>query len=92
MDIDAYAAAHRDQWDRLDELTRRRRLNGAETDELVSLYRATAGHLSRIRTGAPDPELIAEVSARVAAARGRITGARETRLSDLARLWLQAGL
>ena len=63
MDIDAYAAAHRDQWDRLDELTRRRRLNGAETDELVSLYRATAGHLSRIRTGAPDPELIAEVSA-----------------------------
>ena len=90
MDIDAYAAAHRDQWDRLDELTRRRRLNGAETDELVSLYRATAGHLSRIRTGAPDPELIAEVSARVAATRGRITGARETRLSDLARFWLQS--
>ena len=90
MDIDAYAAAHRDQWDRLDELTRRRRLDGAEADELVSLYRATAGHLSRIRTGAPDPELIAEVSARVAAARGRLTGTREARLSDLRRFWLES--
>ena len=90
MDIDAYAAAHRDQWDRLDELTRRRRLNGAEADELVSLYRATAGHLSRIRTGAPDPELVAEVSARVAAARGRLTGTREARLSDLSRFWAES--
>ena len=90
MDIDAYAAAHRDQWDRLDELTRRRRLTGAQADELVSLYRASAGHLSRIRTGAPDPELIVEVSARVAAARGRITGTRETRMSDLIRFWLRS--
>ena len=90
MDIDAYAAAHRDQWDRLDELTRRRRLTGAQADELVSLYRASAGHLSRIRTGAPDPELIVEVSARVAAARGRITGTRETRMSDLVRFWLRS--
>ena len=90
MDIDAYAAAHRDQWDRLDELTRRRRLTGAQADELVSLYRASAGHLSRIRTGAPDPELIVVVSARVAAARGRITGTRETRMSDLVRFWLRS--
>ena len=90
MDIDAYAAAHRDQWDRLDQLTRRRRLNGAETDELVSLYRAAARHLSRIRAGAPDPELIAEVSTLVAAARGRITGTREARLSDLRRFWLRS--
>jgi len=56
----------------------------------VSLYRASAGHLSRIRTGAPDPELIVEVSARVAAARGRITGTRETRMSDLIRFWLRS--
>ena len=90
MDIDAYAAAHRDQWDRLDQLTRRRRLDGAEADELVSLYRAAARHLSRIRAGAPDPELIAEVSALVAAARGRITGTREARLSDLRRFWLRS--
>ncbi|WP_136193421.1 MULTISPECIES: stage II sporulation protein M [Actinomyces] len=88
MDIDAYAAAHRDQWDRLDELTSRRRLTGAEADELVTLYRAAAGHLSRIRTGAPDPTLLAQLSTRVAAARGRITGTREARMSDVRRFWL----
>ncbi|MBE6480919.1 MAG: stage II sporulation protein M [Actinomyces ruminicola] len=88
MDIDAYAAAHRDQWDRLDRLTSRRRLTGAEADELVTLYRATAGHFSRIRTGAPDPALLAELSTLVAAARGRITGTREARISDVRRFWL----
>lgn len=88
MDIDAYAAAHRDQWGRLDELTRRRRLDGKSTDELVGLYRTAASHLSRIRAGAPDTEVLAEVSGRVAAARGRITGTREVRLSDLRRFWL----
>ena len=85
MDIDAFAAAHRDQWERLDSLVARRRLSGAEADELVTLYRASARHLSRIRTGAPDPQLIAEMSTRVAAARGRLTGTREARLSDLKR-------
>ncbi|MBM6979097.1 MAG: stage II sporulation protein M [Actinomyces succiniciruminis] len=87
MDIDAYVAAHRDQWDRLDQLTSRRRLTGAEADELVTLYRATAGHFSRIRTGAPDPALLAQLSTRIAAARGRITGTREARASDLRRFW-----
>lgn len=87
MDIDAYAAAHRDQWERLDALVAKRRLSGAEADELVTLYRATAGHLSHIRTGAPDPRVLAEMSARVAAARARLTGTREAKLSDLRRFW-----
>ncbi|PHP52420.1 stage II sporulation protein M [Actinomyces ruminis] len=87
MDIDAYVAAHRDQWDRLDQLTSRRRLTGAEADELVTLYRAAAGHFSRIRTGAPDPALLAQLSTRIAAARGRITGTREARASELRRFW-----
>nr|WP_203233852.1 stage II sporulation protein M [Actinomyces sp. 565] len=72
----------------MDQLTSRRRLTGAEADELVSLYRATAAHLSRIRTGAPDPVLLAELSTRIAAARGRITGTREARMSDLRRFWV----
>ncbi|WP_103063623.1 stage II sporulation protein M [Actinomyces qiguomingii] len=90
MDIDAYVAAHRDQWDRLGQLTARRRLTGAEADELVTLYRAAAGHFSRIRTGAPDPVLLAQLSTRIASARGRITGAREARASDVRRFWLQS--
>ena len=85
MDIDAFSAAHRDQWDRLDALASRRRLSGAEADELVALYRLTARHLSQVRTSAPDPQLVAELSTRLARARGRVTGTRESRASDLGR-------
>ncbi|AMD86513.1 stage II sporulation protein M [Actinomyces radicidentis] len=85
MDIDAFSAAHRDQWDRLDALASRRRLSGAEADELVSLYRRTAHHLSQVRTSAPDPQLVAELSTRLARARARVTGTRESRASDLGR-------
>ena len=56
MDIDAFSAAHRDQWERLDHLVSRRQLTGAEVDELVGLYRSAARDLSRIRTSAPEPQ------------------------------------
>lgn len=85
VDIDAFTAAHRDEWERLDALVDRRRLSGAEADELVILYRVTAQHLSRLRASAPDPQLLTELSARVAHARGRITGAREIRGRDVTR-------
>ena len=52
MDIDAYVAAHRREWDRLDQLLRRAggvgrrgRWSGPEVDELVSLYQRVATHL-----------------------------------------------
>ena len=56
MDLDAFSAAHRDQWERLDVLVGRGHLSGAETDELVVLYRTCARHLSRVRSAAPDPQ------------------------------------
>ncbi|WP_240494039.1 stage II sporulation protein M [Actinomyces gaoshouyii] len=89
VDIDAFTAAHRDEWERLDALAAKRRLSGAQADELVILYRITAQHLSRLRTTAPDPQLIAEMSARVARARGRITGPREIRVRDITRFLTQ---
>lgn len=47
MDLDVFVSAHRAEWDRLDALLRRRRrLNGAEADELVTLYQRAATHLS----------------------------------------------
>lgn len=85
MDIDAFSVAHREQWERLDALVARRRLSAREADELVLLYRSAARDLSRLRTGAPDPQLVAQMSQRVAAARGRITGTRDLRLGDLRR-------
>lgn len=75
MDIDAFAAAHRAQWRRLDELVRRRhRLSGPEVDELVDLYQRTATHLSAVRSAGHDPALAAQLSTRVARARSAITG------------------
>ncbi len=76
MDLDAYVAAHLAEWRRLDELSRRRRLSGPESDELVERYQQVATHLSVVRTSAPDPSLVAYLSTLLARARNRATGAR----------------
>ncbi len=88
MDIDAFAAVHRPEWDRLRALSSRGRLTGPEADELVTLYQATAGHLSALRTKAPDPLLVTELSDLLATARGRIAGTHEAKLSDVSRFFL----
>ncbi|WP_345263088.1 stage II sporulation protein M [Nocardioides nanhaiensis] len=76
MDLDAYVLAHSHQWQRLDELTRRPRLTGAEADELVERYQQVATHLSVVRTSAPDPTLVAHLSSLLARARNRAVGTR----------------
>lgn len=75
MDLDALAAVHGDDWRRLEELAGRRRLTGAEADELVDLYAEVTTHLSLVRSRTPDPEVIAYLSAVLSRARGRQTGA-----------------
>lgn len=76
MDVDAYVAAHQGEWKRLDTLVkRRRRLSGAEIDELVTLYQRTTTHLSAVRSAGHDPVLVAALSGRVARARAAVTGA-----------------
>jgi uncharacterized membrane protein SpoIIM required for sporulation len=74
VDLDAYVAAHREDWDRLAELSRRNRLSGAEADELVDLYQRAATHLSVVRSQAPDPALVSRLSSLVARARSQVTG------------------
>lgn len=76
MDFDAFSKAHKHQWDRLLELTKKRRLSGAESDELISLYHSTATHLSILRSTAPDPASLQDLSMRLARARARIVGAK----------------
>jgi len=76
VDLDAYVLAHSHQWQRLDELTRRPRLSGAEADELVERYQQVATHLSVVRTSAPDPTLVAHLSSLLARARNRAVGTR----------------
>jgi uncharacterized membrane protein SpoIIM required for sporulation len=75
VDVDAFVAAHRGEWARLDALVRRRRrLSGAEVDELVSSYQRAATHLSVLRTSGHDPALTARLSATVARARATAVG------------------
>lgn len=91
MDVDAYASAHRGDWQRLEVLLRRRRLTGAETDELVTLYQRTATHLSTIRSASPDPALVATLSTLVARARAAVTGSHNPAWRDAAQ-FLVVGL
>lgn len=76
MDLDAFVAAHQPAWHRLEELTKRRRLDGPQADELTALYQEVATHLSVIRSGAPDASVIGYLSALLARSRTRAGGAR----------------
>ncbi|MEV5985654.1 stage II sporulation protein M [Streptomyces sp. NPDC052051] len=84
MDLDVFVSTHRPEWDRLEALLRRRRrLTGAEADELVTLYQRTATHLSVIRSSSPDPQLMAHLSQLVARARSAVTGTRRASWRDV---------
>jgi uncharacterized membrane protein SpoIIM required for sporulation len=89
VDVDAFVAAHRAEWERLEELVRRSgrlsgALSGAEADELVLLYQRAATHLSTVRSAAPDPALVGRLSTLVARARGAATGAPTPAVRDVA--------
>ncbi|WP_159940590.1 MULTISPECIES: stage II sporulation protein M [unclassified Nocardiopsis] len=84
MDIDVFAAAHAREWERLDELVRRRRsLSGEEIDELVDLYQRVSTHLSVVRSSGQDPALVGRLSAQVARARSAVTGAHASAWRDV---------
>ena len=83
MDLDAFAAVRDKQWGRLDALARKRRLTGAESDELVRLYQAVATDLSTVRSTAPDPATVTQLSDLLGRARNAIAGAHEPAWRDV---------
>jgi uncharacterized membrane protein SpoIIM required for sporulation len=85
VDLDAFTAVRTSRWERLDQLARRRRLTGAEADELVRLYQAVATDLSTIRSSAPDAVTVARLSDLLGRARSTIAGAHEPAWSDVTR-------
>lgn len=87
MDLDAYTAVHRPQWQRLETLARKRRLTGAEADELLDLYRSVSGHLSLISSVQTESALSGSLSAILALARTRFTGAKSNFWVDTARFF-----
>lgn len=85
MDLDALASARHDDWERLDALSRSRRLDGPEADELIERYQGAASDLSLVQTTAGSTALGDRLSISLARARLRFTGAPENPLRQLTR-------
>jgi uncharacterized membrane protein SpoIIM required for sporulation len=83
VDLDAYVAARSRHWGRLDELGRRRRLTGAEGDELLDLYQRVSTDLSVVRSASPDPSVVAYLSLLLTRARVSMVATRTSTWSDL---------
>ncbi|MHC8607073.1 stage II sporulation protein M [Paenarthrobacter ureafaciens] len=90
MDIDAFSAVNGSKWSRLTYLAHKRRLTGEEADELLRLYQTVSAHLSLIRSVAPESALSSSLSAALAQARTRFTGARSNFMEDLAHFFVIA--
>jgi uncharacterized membrane protein SpoIIM required for sporulation len=88
MDLDALTAARREEWARLDELSRTRHLSGAEIDELVSRYRAASADLADAKTSAGRSVQGDHISTMLARARLRLTGAPENVLRQIPRFFV----
>lgn len=88
MDLDAYTLAHERDWVRLETLSRQSRLTGAQVDELVRLYQATATDLSMVRSGAPDARTVMRLSQVLSRARTRMTGAHAPVWSEVTRFFV----
>ncbi|GAA2478369.1 stage II sporulation protein M [Terrabacter carboxydivorans] len=83
MNVDALVTAHHEQWQRLDALSRRRRLTAAEADELLELYERVSTHLSQLRSTAPDPVLVRHLSLLLTRARLSLAGRHASTWSGL---------
>lgn len=88
MDLDAYSAAHREEWDELARLGSQRRFSGAEADELIDHYQSGASQLSVIRTTAGQTVQGDRLSLWLSRARLRFTGASANVLSQLPRFFV----
>jgi uncharacterized membrane protein SpoIIM required for sporulation len=83
VDLDAYVAARQAAWARLDELSRRRRLTGAESDELLDLYQRVSTDLSAVRSASPDPSVVSHLSLLLTRARLAMAGKGTSTWSDV---------
>lgn len=89
MDLDALVGRRRGAWARLDALARRRRLSGAEADELLDGYQRAATDLSVVRSSAPDAAVVGHLSTLVARARARAARVRTVSWSGVGRFFAE---
>ncbi|MGV8884399.1 MAG: stage II sporulation protein M [Microbacteriaceae bacterium] len=83
MDLDAYSAAHREEWLRLAELGSQRHFSGDEADELIDRYQSGATNLSAIKTTTAGSLEGERLSLSLSRARLRFTGASSNVLSRI---------
>lgn len=88
MDLDALTAKRREEWERLDSLSRQSNLSGPEVDELVVRYRAASADLSDIKTSAGRTPTGDAVSVMLSRARLRLTGSGENAMRQLPRFFM----
>lgn len=88
VDLDALTAARREEWRRLDELSRMRGLSGAEVDEFVARYQSASADLADIKTSAGRTPQGDHVSTILSRARLRLTGTPDNVLRQLPRFFL----
>lgn len=87
MDLDAYVAARSRYWGRFEELSKRRRLTGAEGDELLDLYQRVSTDLSVVRSASPDPSVVAYLSMLLTRARVSMVATRTSTWTDVLRFF-----
>lgn len=88
MDLDALRAARQGEWQRLEQLSRHRRMDGRGSDELILRYQDAAADLSAITTTAGAVPLADRLSVTLSRARMRFTGTGANLLSQLPRFFL----
>ncbi|MET3770180.1 putative membrane protein SpoIIM required for sporulation [Marisediminicola sp. UYEF4] len=88
MDLDAYSAAHRDEWERLARLGKQRQFSGADSDELIERYQSGTAQLSAIKSTAGRSSQGDRLSLYLSRARLRFTGASANVLSQLPAFFL----
>ena len=76
MELDSFVHGRIMAWYRLDQVARRRRLSGLESDELVALYQRASADLVHLQAVAPDQGVVGPLTDLVARARARAMGAR----------------
>lgn len=79
----------RGAWERLRALSRQRRLDGAEADELLDGYQRVATDLSTVRSTAPDPSLVTHLSGLLAGARLKSAGSRTFSWDTVGRFFVE---
>ncbi len=89
MDVDALISRRSPAWTRLEQLTKRRHLSGAEVDELLDEYGRTATDLSVVRSTAPDPALVGYLSVLLTRARVRSSSSRTFGWSTLGKFFVE---